>query len=286
MRGLPLYRVREIRQTLDFLASQGKGKFPGKRFERMGLMRSRDGREPNAWWDLIVLFFDIYLEESADSMLPISRAIDGLYEFIAEKRREKVIGQGIFLSTIHSAKGMEFPHVFILDGDWGRPMEKSRWEEERRVLYVGMTRAEETLRILKTSKNPNPFLNEIKGDFVIPLTHRNPIDVKDHSHKKYELLGLNEIHLDRLQAGQSVFLREDNGKLGVYDCESRCIAQLSNEGADKWRNRLDQITDVRVVAMLKRDRDDPDENFQKWIKADEWELPTIEVVYNSVRPIR
>jgi len=31
--------------------------------------------------------------------------------------------------------------------------------------------------------------------------------------------------------------------------------------------------------MLQRNRDDPDENFRKKIKADYWELPVIEVVY-------
>jgi ATP-dependent DNA helicase RecQ len=251
----------------------------------------------NAWWDLINLFFESYLEESFDSILPISRAVDHLYEFIAEQRLEKMIGQGIFLSTIHSAKGMEFPHVFILDGDWRRPIGKSEWEDERRVMYVGMTRAKETLRILKTPRKPNPFLNEIRGDFAIPLTYRESIGVVDHNQRTYELLGLNEIYLDyagrfcqsdpihhhlsMLQAGQSVSLRDNSTKLGIYDCEGRCVAQLSNDASNKRKNRLNKILDVRVVAMLKRDRDDPEENFQKSIKANEWELPILEVVYNS-----
>jgi hypothetical protein len=32
------------------------------------------------------------------------------------------------------------------------------------------------------------------------------------------------------------------------------------------------------VAILRRNRDDPDENFQKKIRADNWELPVLEVV--------
>jgi len=60
-----------------------------------------------------------------------------------------VLGEGIFMSTIHAAKGMEFPHVFVLDGDWRHPADSARWEEERRIMYVAMTRAEETLRLLK-----------------------------------------------------------------------------------------------------------------------------------------
>ena len=53
---------------------------------------------------------------------------------------------------------------------------------------------------------------------------------------------------------------------------------LSSEGGNKWQKRLNLILEVRVVAMLRRNRDDPDENFQKKIKADNWELPVLEVV--------
>ena len=293
---LPLYRMREVRRALDFLASREKENTRAGELKE-GIDSLRDGKGANVWWDLIDSFFESYKEESADSILPTGRAIDGLYEFIAEQHREKVIGRGIFLSTIHSAKGMEFLHVFILDGDWGAPADRSRREEERRILYVGMTRAGETLQIFKTARKSNPFLNEIRGDFTIPLAYRNPAGTGERRHLKYELPGLNEIYLDyagrfprsapihdhlaELQAGQSVSLGEENGKIGVYNGSGACIARLSAEGSDKWRNRLDRITDVRVIAMLGRRRDDPDENFRKWIRTDEWELPLLEIVYTT-----
>jgi len=39
-----------------------------------------------------------------------------VYEVLAEQRREQAVGSGIFLSTVHSAKGMEFNHVFVPGG--------------------------------------------------------------------------------------------------------------------------------------------------------------------------
>ncbi|MGD9369736.1 MAG: hypothetical protein PVH87_28750, partial [Desulfobacteraceae bacterium] len=86
-------------------------------------------------------------------------------------------------------------------------------------------------------------------------------------------------HLATLQAGQRVSFFRNNSKLEIHDGEGRCLAQLSNEGSNKWRKRLERIIDVRVAAVLKRHRDDPDEGFQKWILADEWELPLLEVIY-------
>ena len=63
-------------------------------------------------------FVRALVDETADAMLPVGWAVDALYDFIAEQRREKSLGSGIFLGTIHSTKGLEFSHVIILDGDW------------------------------------------------------------------------------------------------------------------------------------------------------------------------
>ncbi len=60
--------------------------------------------------------------------------------------------EGIILSTMHSAKGLEYGHVFILDANEGvTPYHKATLEadleEERRMFYVAMTRAKEQLNI-------------------------------------------------------------------------------------------------------------------------------------------
>jgi ATP-dependent DNA helicase RecQ len=293
-KGLPLHRVREIRMTLDWMEAREKKNARASDLKK-GIDAMRAGQAPNPWWALIGMFFESYGDETMDSTLPVSRAVDRLYEFVAEQRREKVIGNGIFLSTIHSAKGMEFAHVFVLDGDWSLPMDKSQWEEERRIMYTAMTRAEQTLCLLKISKKANPFLKEIRGEFSTPLTYREHLETDGRTHRRYELLGLDEIYLDyasrfpqthpihkhlgALQAGQRVSFHRINSKLEIHDGERRCLAQLSNEGFNKWIKMLEQIIEVRVLALLKRNRDDPDESFLKWIQADEWELPLLEVIY-------
>ena len=110
----------------------------------------------------------------------------------------------ITLMTLHSAKGLEFPVVFItgmeegifphqnafLEGDAGI-------EEERRLCYVGFTRAKERLyltnakkRMLygKTTTNaPSRFINEIQGDVL---------ETVSSSVKEEKVLNKDELYTD------------------------------------------------------------------------------------------
>jgi DNA helicase-2/ATP-dependent DNA helicase PcrA len=87
----------------------------------------------------------------------------------------------ISLLTLHSSKGLEFKCVFIVGMEHGiipfyRAQKPSEIEEERRLLYVGMTRAEQRLFLtrsvkrkwLGTYKNlePSPFLEKIESDLL------------------------------------------------------------------------------------------------------------------------
>ena len=91
--------------------------------------------------------------------------------------RSKIYSQNdsnVVLSTIHGAKGLEFDTVFLIDiVDEEIPgsnnASDAELEEERRIFYVGMTRARENLYIFAFKERNNtdydisPFINEIKG---------------------------------------------------------------------------------------------------------------------------
>jgi DNA helicase-2/ATP-dependent DNA helicase PcrA len=69
---------------------------------------------------------------------------------MAEKLKENT--DAVTLATLHSSKGLEFEHVYLLDANEGiTPYKKAVLtpdiEEERRLFYVGMTRAKEQLTI-------------------------------------------------------------------------------------------------------------------------------------------
>jgi DNA helicase-2/ATP-dependent DNA helicase PcrA len=105
----------------------------------------------------------------------------------------------VTMMTLHAAKGLEFPVVFVVAvEDDMLPHVRSKvhphqWEEERRLLFVGMTRAKEELhlsavrlRTLRGSRKPvaaSPFLLELPlaEIEVVGALGSNAFDVRDWS---------------------------------------------------------------------------------------------------------
>jgi superfamily I DNA/RNA helicase len=97
-------------------------------------------------------------------------------ESIAEGQFYDPQADAVTLLTIHAAKGLEFEHVFLVACEEGiLPHEKADQEEERRLFYVGVTRARQNLDILYTKfragkpAQPSRFIGELE-EAVLPKT--------------------------------------------------------------------------------------------------------------------
>ena len=91
--------------------------------------------------------------------------------------QSRIQNQAIHLMTVHASKGLEFDRVIIPDCNektfpYGSMPDKETVEEERRVFYVGMTRAKKCLELLCiTGSKERPrvmsrFLNPIVEDYL------------------------------------------------------------------------------------------------------------------------
>jgi DNA helicase-2/ATP-dependent DNA helicase PcrA len=122
------------------------------------------------------------------------QGIEGLREFIDHSALVSDADQykrdaPVTLMTAHSAKGLEFPLVFIVGLEDGlfphsrSAVDVAELEEERRLCYVAMTRAQRYLYVTHAMKRrvygeelasePSQFLNEMPLDLIEDLTRGN-----------------------------------------------------------------------------------------------------------------
>lgn len=116
------------------------------------------------------LKFDLdRIQDESDRYKTITEWIEDAEQ---EKTKETIKTEGVNIITMHGSKGLEFKVVFILNVNQGivptsRAIRAQDFEEERRVFYVAMTRAEKYLHIFLIGENlgfpmePSMFLNEI-----------------------------------------------------------------------------------------------------------------------------
>ena len=115
---------------------------------------------------------------------PMSDRLDAFLENItldSEREDEKEAGDAVTLITMHSCKGLEYPHVYVVGLEDGLlPHSRSKVEgtmdEERRLFYVAITRAKRELMISHCGGrkkygqvmpcHPSPFLKELPANLI------------------------------------------------------------------------------------------------------------------------
>jgi DNA helicase-2/ATP-dependent DNA helicase PcrA len=124
----------------------------------------------------------------AEALRPLAARSGTLEEFLSELAMASDVdlldprADRIALLTLHAAKGLEFPVVFIVgceDGllplRWGAA-DEAAVDEERRLFFVGMTRAERRLHLVHARQRawmgklramqPSPFLRDIEEELA------------------------------------------------------------------------------------------------------------------------
>ena len=290
----PLQRIREFRRFLTEMKARHGELMSAP--DLLTMVSELAGTYSSIWWELLRDILRELENESGDAQLPAGYISEYVYEALAEQRREHGIGTGVFLSTVHSSKGMEFPHVFVPGGGWTTGKNTQDQEEERRVYYVAMTRARETLCLFERGDAPNPHTALISGDFL--LEYDPPIIARpDESvlRRRYDLLGMEELfldfagrkrredpvhdHLAALKPGDPLRLAPNGEYIELHDTKGNCVAQLSQKVRKLWRERLDSVERVTVLALVERRAEDTGEEYRDRCQCEQWEIPLAEIVY-------
>jgi ATP-dependent DNA helicase RecQ len=290
----PLHRIRELH---GFLKELGKIRNEFKSAgDLLNIFSKQSGANANPWTQYLGKILHAWRTEAADAELPVQDALEFIYEACAENRREFTFGDGVTLSTVHSAKGTEFDHVLVV-GPWRSSGGRHAQEEERRAFYVGLTRAKKSLAIIHRIDVRQSLAEEVTGPGVIRYAWNGEAAPRETTQSSYEMLSMEDLHLGfagyspkghpvhnalaTLQPDDKVQLRHlgETG-VGVFSKSGICVARLSRKAEAEWSVRLEGIREVRVLAMVCRDAaQDLDLSRRVKYKAPEWEVPILEVVF-------
>jgi superfamily I DNA/RNA helicase len=135
---------------------------------------------------------DLLADLDAEPALPPAERLEQFLEDLAldaEREEEKEsAGDAVTLITMHSCKGLEFPHVHVVGLEDGllphsRAKVEGTMDEERRLFYVAITRAMQTLSLSHCQGrkrygqivpcHPSPFLKELPSELVEHAAERS-----------------------------------------------------------------------------------------------------------------
>ncbi|MGQ5522392.1 UvrD-helicase domain-containing protein [Chitinimonas sp. PSY-7] len=145
------------------------------------LYDSDEPRPAEARWKNVLelaAWFDKRAQEHGDNLIDMAQKI-ALITLL--EGREDEAPDAVRMSTLHASKGLEYPHVFLVGCEEGilphqQSIESGMVEEERRLMYVGITRAQRGLTISYCGKRkragewqitePSRFLLELPADEI------------------------------------------------------------------------------------------------------------------------
>jgi ATP-dependent DNA helicase RecQ len=292
--NIPLHRMRETVALIAFIRQLRQSTVTATRLhnEFHALECYSDF---NPWCSLLDDILCEWEEETNNSDCTPSEAIDFIYDALHERQRDRCAAAAeVYLSTVHSAKGLEFDHVIML-GSWDRPSSLTQREEERRLYYVGMTRARKTLTLCELEKISNPHTDALDGRFVrrtkaASLNEPPDQDLQLH----YDTLDLSCVwisypvnadnsryvlqEIGLLQPGAKVGLVRSGIRVFITNKKGHQIGALSSAAGAVWQDALQSIKEVRVHSIVNWRKDLLEPKYVKPDCPDAWEVPLLEIV--------
>ncbi len=169
------------------------------------LYDSEEPRSAEAKWKNVLDFVGWLTRKGEDNGDGETRDLINLTQMVALmsmlEGREDGEPDTVKLSTLHAAKGLEFGHVFLIGVEEGilphrESVDNNKIEEERRLMYVGITRAQKSLNISWCKKRkrageteicePSRFIEELPADDIRHFgnTNAEPAATKEHGKER------------------------------------------------------------------------------------------------------
>lgn len=145
----------------------------------LAALEDANNAESDARIENLLEFKSVIADYEKDDKATISDFLEGI-ALLSDIDNYDASEDSVSLMTMHSAKGLEFPYVFLVgmeDGlfpGWRSMDDSAKMEEERRLCYVGMTRAKK--RLCLTGAEYRTLYG--KGSFTRESTFMRELDMK------------------------------------------------------------------------------------------------------------
>lgn len=282
----PFWRLRETQALIDWLEAHGSD----TPLITASQIRVWLADQPAThWWEVLREAIDGYALQVTEAEMPWKNLVEWLVEWGRELRRQQ---QGLLLLTAHRAKGLEFGHVAVLDGHWDRCNRDEDPDSPRRLFYVAMTRAMETLTLGRLNA-PNPLIDSLPATDSVQLREEAVnTTVESWLDREYCQPGLGDVdlgyagrHSSRhpvhqalagLEPGDALHLCEVNGRWTLFDEHNQCIGRMAKRFTVPAGRRA---AEIRLGAVIVRRREDSEGEYQHLLRCEHWEVALPEIVY-------
>ncbi len=248
------------------------------------------GQPVGPWIELLQEAVTEYALETGGAETPVDQFIEWLAEWGREVRRRQ---RGLLLLTAHRAKGLEFEHVVVLDGGWGRVGSGEDADAPRRLYYVAMTRARQTLTLARFPGR-HPFLDSLP-DNPSMLRRAGPIELPPAAlelARRYRRISLRDVMLSyagyrhpnhpihhavaALSSGDRLQVRATANRWELLDCSGTVVGRLA-AGFEAPAGM--RCTFATVLAVVTWDRERSEPQYRDNLRCDAWEVVVPELVF-------
>jgi ATP-dependent DNA helicase Rep len=206
VKAAQLAAVREFCQFINRMESRAQKEPAGQVLEDLlraigyeaWLFEAHEPREAESKWGNVrdfVQWLSAKGVEDNKNLIELSQTV-ALISMLDKNEGEQ---DAVQLATLHAAKGLEFPHVFLVGIEEGvlphrESVELDKVEEERRLMYVGITRAQRSLNVTYcerrkqgreiVTREPSRFIVEMGEDIQRSGQGEAPAVTKDEGRAK------------------------------------------------------------------------------------------------------
>ncbi len=272
-----IWRLRETQRLVADLRAQ-----QGDLLGIQGILAILNRQPRNRWIDLLAEGVAELARELKSGTMPVP----DLVEWFAEWSRDTLGEQrGLLLLTAHRAKGLEFDHVAILNGGWDSPGRNEDREAPRRLFYVAMIRARQSLTVLTSGAHPL-----LKPGSVLHRPVRPILSPDTTSRAQYQMPAMDVVDLSfagRLPRDHEAHAAIRDARVGdAISLEFREPYWVLLDAARRQLGRMARswtppsgfvVASGQVGAIVNWRKVDNKEEFIKYLKRDAWEtiLPEI-----------